>query len=222
MDRQVLPFVAPFLVFSLFLFGESFAPAQHYLIYPFKTLAVAAVIAWYWKELPSLRINRPGISILVGILGVALWIGLAQFPWLVHYPHPLIGRDPFDLYSSSTAWLLFTFRVLGIAICVPILEELFWRGFLMRWLIHEDFTKVPIGTYRPLSFFLTTALFAAEHGTEWPLGLIVGLLYGAWFIRIKTLGDIMLAHGVTNFLLAVYCLTHNDWHFLSTVDVPNK
>ncbi len=110
--------------------------------------------------------------------------------------------------------MLFAFRLAGITICVPIMEELFWRGFLMRWLIQEDFTSVPLGAYQPFSFWVTTACFAMVHGSEWLLAVGVGILYGAWFIRTKSLGSVMLAHGSTNLLLALYCLITNDWHFL--------
>jgi CAAX prenyl protease-like protein len=128
------------------------------------------------------------------------------------------GRDPFQLYPAAGAWVLFGLRLAGIALVVPITEELFWRGFLMRWLIKEDFESVPLGTYQAFSFWTTTAFFASVHGSEWPLGVIVGVIYGAWFVRTKSLGSIMLAHGTTNFLLALYCLVSGDWHFLSTVN----
>jgi hypothetical protein len=215
MKSPAWPFVAPFFLFMLFLVGEGWFPDQHYVIYPLKTVAVGAVILWYWRSLPSLRPASPGLSVLVGVLGVVLWIGLD--PWLVRYDQPLIGRNPFALYPVGEAWFLFGFRVLGIAMVVPITEELFWRGFLMRWLIREDFTTVPLGTYQGLSFWITTGFFAAEHGAEWTLGLVVGVIYGAWFVRTKSLGSVMLAHGVTNLLLALYCLVWNDWHFLSIV-----
>jgi CAAX prenyl protease-like protein len=212
---QALPFVAPFFLFMLFLSVEGFFPDQHYALYPFKTLLVLAALVWYWRSLPSLVPSAPIGSVLVGIAGVVLWIGLD--PILVHYNQPLIGRNPFLLYPTSLAWILFAFRVVGISICVPIMEELFWRGFLMRWLIKEDFTSVPLGTYQPFSFWITTAFFAGVHGPEWPLAVIVGVIYGAWFIRTKSLGSIILAHGVTNCLLALYCLVSHDWHFLSIV-----
>jgi CAAX prenyl protease-like protein len=215
MKSPAVPFVAPFALFMVFLILEGWWPDQHYLIYVPKTLCVGAVILWYWRSLPSLVPKSPLISILIGIVGVILWVGLD--PWLVHYDQPLVGRNPFQLYPAGEAWTLFGFRLLGITVVVPILEELFWRGFLMRWLIKEDFTTVPLGTYTPLSFFVTTAFFAAEHGSEWALGAIVGLIYGWWFIRTESLGSVMLAHGVTNFLLALYCLKTNDWHFLSIV-----
>ena len=66
---------------------------------------------------------------------------------------------------------------------VPIMEELFWRGFLMRFLIHSQFERLSLGQYRPVSFFVTTACFAAVHGVEWPLAVIAGLLR---FLRTRT------------------------------------
>lgn len=213
MKSSAWPFVAPFLLFMVFLGIESWMPNQHYIVYVFKTIAVGALIAWYWKSLPSLIPSAPLISVLVGIVAVGLWIGLDS--WLVHYDKPLIGRDPFQLYPAGEAWVLFGFRMAGFALVVPIMEELFWRGFLMRYLIKEDFMEVPLGTYQHFSFWATTAFFAAVHGTEWPLAVVVGVIYGAWFLRTKNLGNIMLAHGVTNLLLGLYCLWRNDWHFLS-------
>jgi len=212
---RAAPFVAPLFIYMAFLSVEGYFPDQHYVLYPIKTALVAAVLAWYWRALPSLRPDLPWQSIWVGVAGVVLWVGLD--PYLVHYNQPLMGRNPFQLYPTDEAWALFGFRLLGISLCVPVMEELFWRGFLMRWLIKDDFASVPLGTYRPLSFWLTTGCFAAVHGSEWPLGVVVGVLYGAWFVRTKNLGNVMLAHGVTNLLLALYCLTTNDWHFLSIV-----
>jgi len=239
MKSPVWPFVAPFFLFMVFLSVEGWFPDQHYLLYPFKTVLVGAAIAWYWRALPRLTPDGPVLSALVGVLGVVLWIGLDPWAmqldaflgelfnrvvsgvgfdsWRIHDDGPPIGRNPFLLYPAGEAWTLFGFRVLGISLCVPVMEELFWRGFLMRWLIKEDFTAVPLGAYQPFSFWTTTACFAAVHGAEWPLAVVVGSIYGAWFVRTKSLGNIMVAHGVTNLLLAFYCLFWNDWHFLSIV-----
>jgi hypothetical protein len=218
---------------------DGYWPDEHYLLYPVKSLLVAGVIAWGWRALPSQKPAAPVISVLVGLVGVVLWVGMeplsnvlsdAVTTWwnaavgTVGMPswqtptgnlHPP-GLNPFQLYPAAEAWGLFACRVAGIALVVPVMEELFWRGFLMRWLIQDDFAAVPLGTYAPVSFWVTTILFASVHGAEWPQGLVVGVIYGALFVRTKSLGSIMLAHGVTNLLLAFYCLYSNDWHFLAT------
>jgi len=237
---QSAPFIAPLFMFMLFLSVESYFPDQHYVLYPIKISLVAALIAWYWRRLPALTPAAPILSVAVGIVGVVLWIGLD--PWAMRLNALLeelfnravfsvgldswrmpvdgvspMGRNPFQLYPVFYAWWLFAFRLAGITLVVPVMEELFWRGFLMRWLIKEDFTSVPLGTYQPFSFWITTVCFATVHGAQWPLGVVVGVLYGVWFVRTKSLGSIMLAHGVTNLLLALYCLIANDWHFLSIV-----
>ena len=218
--RALAAFVLPFVVFSVFLSIEGFFPLQHYLIYPWKCLATAAVIVCFSRELPSLRPGRPFSSVLIGFAAFIIWIGLD--PWLVRHSAAETGLNPFTLYPPGLAWILFAFRVVGIALVVPVMEELFWRGFLMRWLIREDFTTVVLGTFTPVSFFVTTAFFAGVHGVRWPLAVIVGLLYGAWFIKTKKLGDIMLAHGVTNLFLALFCLQTGDWYFLATVAAPPR
>lgn len=239
MNVRALPFVAPFLLFMLLLSVEGWFPNQHYLFYPVRTALVVAVIVWFWKALPDLRPSAPILSMAIGIAGVVLWVGL--YPWAMQLDDglerlfnrvvlavgfaswqipigpPLPGLDPFQLYPAGEAWTLFVLRVLGISLCVPVMEELFWRGFLMRWLIQEDFTSVPLGAYQPASFWITTLCFTSVHGDLWPLALLVGVIYGTLFVRTKSLGNIMLAHGVTNFLLAFYCLFANEWHFLATV-----
>ena len=233
------PFVAPLLAFMISLMTvESYFPDQHYLLYPIKTIVVVAILAYFWRALPSLKPGAIILSVAVGVVSVFLWVGLD--PWAMKLnvgleegynrvvssvglgswhtqvdPEFPAGRNPFELYPASEAWVLFTLRLLGISLVVPVMEELFWRGFLMRWLIKEDFLSVPLGTFQPFSFWATTVLFASIHGAQWPLGMIVGVYYGAWFVRTKSLGDVMLAHGVTNFLLALYCLVSGDWHFLS-------
>ena len=155
---DVLPFVAPFFLFAVFLSVQGFLPGPtlRALSSCITVMRLAAtIIAWFWRSLPSLKPSSPLVSIGVGIVGVVLWVGLD--PFLVRYDQPLLGRNPFALYPASVAWILFGFRVAGIAVCMPIMEELFWRGFLMRWLIKEDFTSVPLGSYQPLSFWATTA-----------------------------------------------------------------
>jgi hypothetical protein len=72
---------------------------------------------------------------------------------------------------------------------------------------------VRLGAYSALSFWATAALFASEHGPYWEVGLLAGIAYGWWMIRTKSLADCILAHGVTNLLLAAYVLLQGRWEY---------
>jgi CAAX prenyl protease-like protein len=104
-------------------------------------------------------------------------------------------------------------RILRAVALVPIIEELFWRGWLMRWLINPRFESVKLGAYRPFSFLFTAVLFASEHGPYWDVGLITGILYNAWMVRTRSLGDCILAHAVTNACLCGYVVATHRWEY---------
>jgi CAAX prenyl protease-like protein len=104
------------------------------------------------------------------------------------------------------------FRVVGAVIVVPLMEELFWRAFLIRWLINENFKSVPVGAFTWLSFAVTAGLFGAEH-SEWLAGLICGVLYNGLYYKRKDVFSCVVAHAVSNAALAVWVLSRGDWKF---------
>src|SRR5262249_2958695 len=104
-------------------------------------------------------------------------------------------------------------RTLRAVLIVPIVEELFWRAWLMRWLIEPDFSKVPLGAYTAASFWPVAFLFAVEHGPYWDVGLLAGILFNAWMIRIRSLGDLILTHAIANSALSVYVITAGKWEY---------
>jgi len=113
--------------------------------------------------------------------------------------------------KNNLAFILL--RSAGSFLLVPILEELFWRGWMMRWLIDMDFLKVPLGKYVPSAFWIVAILFASEHGPYWEVGLAAGIIYNWWLIRTRNLADCILAHAVTNAVLAGYVLVTDRWQY---------
>ena len=100
--------------------------------------------------------------------------------------------------------------MLGLAVVVPLMEEVFWRGFLIRYLVNDDFESVPQGTYTPLSFWVVVLLFTLAHpellaAAIWCAGINL-VLY-----RTKNLWACIVAHAVTNLLLGVYILASGAW-----------
>jgi CAAX prenyl protease-like protein len=179
---------------------------------------MAAVIAIVARTVLDFRIQRWAGSIAIGIAVFALWIGPDLLSpgyrehWL--FSNSITGHVQAGLPQAERDNIaVLALRGLRASLIVPIIEELFWRAWLMRWLIQSDFAKVPMGTYSAQAFFIVAALFGAEHGPYWDVGFATGILYNWWMVRTKSLGDLILAHGITNACLSVYVVAAGKWEY---------
>jgi CAAX prenyl protease-like protein len=208
----LFPYVAPFVLFMLMLASKDLHEHAVYISYPLMVFIVGLTIAYVWNRLPEFKIANPLGSIGLGLAGTVLWIGL--YPWLGQTdPDPASGFNPEIFESSAIQWGLILFRMAGFVLIVPIMEEVFWRGFLQRYLVKEEFESVSLGTFTPFSFCATTGMFVLAHANQWGVALLWGILAGVWFVRTKCLGDVILLHAVTNFALGVYVIVTKKWYF---------
>ncbi len=100
----------------------------------------------------------------------------------------------------------------GLVVVVPVIEELFYRSFLMRWLVDPDLARVPIGTVTPLGLAVTSIVFALSH-PEWLPALLTGVVWG-WLVgRTKSVSACVLSHAVANLVLGIYVMTTGAWRF---------
>src|ERR1700679_3092326 len=203
-------YVAPFAAFILVMAAEHALLPHSQILYPVRLAIVLAVILLVSRPYLHLRPKNSLASIAVGAAVFLIWIapdrlfGYRHF-WL--FDNAITGSASTSIPKDMQASLWFlALRTLGSAALVPIIEELFWRGWLMRWLIDPDFEKVPRETYAPAAFWIVAVLFASEHGPYWEVGLIAGVIYNWWMIRTKSLADCILAHAVTNGVLAAYVM----------------
>jgi CAAX prenyl protease-related protein len=193
-------------------------PVSPRFLYPTRVVVVVAVLLVCSRRLVSFRAGNWVGSILVGVAVFVLWIipDLLSPSYRSHgiFDNSLVGSArssvPADLRSDP---IFIAFRVFGSVALVPILEELFWRGWLMRWFIRPDFEAVRLGTYTRYSFWVTAVLFAAEHGPYWDVGLLAGITYNWWMLQTHRLADCIVAHAVTNGLLAIYVLYAGRWQY---------
>lgn len=121
------------------------------------------------------------------------------------------GYDPTD-GSDRIDWLLVAFRIAGAALVVPVMEELFWRSFLQRWVQQSDFLALDPARIGLKALLIASALFAVEH-LQWLAGLVAGLAYGWLYIRTRNLWAPIVAHAVTNGLLGAYVVATGQWSF---------
>ncbi len=216
--HPALPYIVPFGVFLAFLVITPYLLPLGKWESPLRIAVLVAVLWIFSRGVTDLRVSHLAGSVALGLGVFAIWVGPDLLipgyrdHWL--FQNSITGK----LHSSLPAEFLndrtvLIMRCLRAIILVPIIEELFWRGFLMRWIVSADFQRVKLGTYTRKAMWITALLFASEHGPYWEVGLIAGLLYNWWIVRTKSLGDCVLAHAVTNGALCLYVLRSGKWEY---------
>lgn len=210
--------VAPFFIFVLLTFGQAaFGLDAKYWFYVLKTI-VGVWIVWEMRAVVSeMRWVISWEAVMVGVLICVLWVALDPYYPMNHViMKPVAGDEwvPFERFkdNAALAWFLVVVRTFGMTFVVPPIEEVFYRSFLYRKFIKDDFTAVPIGYFAGASFVVVSVMFGMMH-YQWLPGILCGMSYLGLVIRKKRLGDAMTAHAITNFLLAVWVVWKGDWKF---------
>jgi uncharacterized protein len=210
--------VLPFAVFLAFLAIQKYLPIPPTLEYSVRDLLLAVVLFAFSRHVIELHSFHRLETVILGVAVFLVWVGPdVVFPnyrqhWL--FQNAILGQLTNSIPESVIrAPLVLWPRIIQAVIVVPILEELFWRAWLMRWLISPQFEKVPLGAYQAGAFWITAVLFASEHGPYWDVGLVAGVAYNWWMVRTRSLGDCILAHAVTNACLCGYVVATHHWEY---------
>jgi uncharacterized protein len=186
--------------------------SAEYWIYPLQTILCGGLVFWFRREYQWHRLSRPGFATAVGVVVFVLWISPQAF---LGFSPRTEGFDP-GVFTSQPAiyWSTVVFRFLRLVVVVPLIEEIFWRGLLLRYLIAEDFDRVPFGGFSWLSFGAVTLLFALSHSkADWVAALLTGAFYNLVAYRTKSLSSCILTHAVTNLLLGLWIMQTRQWGF---------
>ena len=220
LDRQRraawLPYVAPFLCFALFTYAGAAQPAAAHYWYAAKTVVVGVMLLLLAPRLPELSWRGPAadwvIAVVAGVAVLVVWVAPEQLLAPLNIGDAA-GFDPyaFGLPPGAT-WGVIAVRIAGAALVVPVMEELFWRAFLMRYMVQSDFLAVDLGAFRPFAFFTVAVAFGFEHH-RWLVGIVAGLVYGGLLVWRRRLLPCIVAHAVTNFGLGLYVVATRNWTF---------
>jgi uncharacterized protein len=94
------------------------------------------------------------------------------------------------------------------------MEEIFWRAFLLRFVIDERFEQVPFGKFSWPSFWIVTIAFTFSHArSDWIAAFLCGALYNLVAYRSRSLNSCILAHATTNLLLGLWIMQTRQWGF---------
>ena len=215
---RILPFAAymSFLAIASLLEALKFSELEMRWLYPLKIATVLAVLWYYRREYTELqgqagRMSAPHwlLALVVGVLVFVAWINL-HASWMV-----VGGKGKvIDWRAAGTAldWGLIAVRWFGAAMVVPVMEELFWRSFIMRWIANPQFLSVDPAKVGWMAFVVTAALFATEH-TLLLAGFVAGLAYNFLYCKSKNLWSPILAHAVTNGVLGGWVLVTGNWSY---------
>jgi hypothetical protein len=191
---------------------ESQLPDLYVWLYITKVCVVAGLLFAFRSTLRDIvaegRVILP--AVLVGLAVFAEWVWIDK---LIPYPHlgARTGYNPFTAIADPAVRSLFlAFRFLGLVALVPVMEELFWRSFLLRFVTDQDWERVPIGTFTWGAFAIVAGLFGLAH-PEWLVAVIAAAAYGLLLWRTKSVFACVIAHAVTNLALGVYVIATKDW-----------
>ncbi len=214
-----VPYVVPFVVFMAMLVIGPALPVPPLAESVIRVGVLVTVIVLVARPVLTFRLTQPLGTIAVGVLVFVLWI----LPDLLipGYRNSSVFQNSVTGHVASSMsveargnGLVVALRFARAAMIVPIIEELFWRGWLPRWLERTDsFWTVPLGEFTRYAFWATAILFALEHGPFWDVGLVAGLIYNWWMQRTKSLGDLIWCHGITNACLSVWVVGMGDWRY---------
>lgn len=206
-------YLAPFIVFMLMTEAQNFFEGkQLFYVYSLKTFLTGALILWLFKgKFKSEVLGKLNLeSIGLGVLAFLVWILLTSF----YEPTEPARFNPNVFENLASCYFFTAMRIIGAVFVVAFMEEVLWRSCLMRWLIKEDFLSVELGAYELKSFWITVAAFTLVHVSwEWPAAFAVGILYGGFVVRRKNLVGVIVAHGVTNLLLAGYVIYTGKFYY---------
>jgi CAAX prenyl protease-like protein len=219
LSRSALVRIAPFAVFMLLLVVRGSLPPSGGFdarwVYGVGLLLTGGLLLGFRREYGELaRQNWPtgpeaALAAAVGAAVFWLWI-LLDAPWM----QMAAAAAPFTPLDGQgqPMWPLIAVRWIGAALLVPVMEELFWRSFLMRWIEHHTFEAVDPRRVGLKAIVLSTFVFMLAH-TLWLAAIVAGLAYAWLYRRTGKLWVAVIAHAVTNGALGVWVVMTGNWAF---------
>lgn len=202
-------FILPFLVILSLQIIFSALTENAELFYPIKIIAGAGILWTYRKQYKSiLPLDKSSIisgTCIGGALFLCWWAitGATTKPlnsppiWLIELPA-----------EYAIIWL--AIKLTGSTLVVPAAEELLFRGYLIRKLATTHFELTDTRQISWFAWLVSSLLFGFLH-QQWLAGFLAGLAFAYAQYRQGKLMAAVIAHMVTNGLIAISVLFFGQW-----------
>ncbi|HMO14695.1 MAG TPA: CAAX prenyl protease-related protein [Pirellulaceae bacterium] len=199
--------------------------SRYFVIYSVKIILIAVIVIYcfpfYLRHFPC-KLSWWGI--IVGVVGAVLWIGLCQLQleraiattlglpetW---FAQRAAANPGLHFQSLMPIGLFFLVRFFGLVIVVPLIEELFLRGFFIRYIEDVEWWKAKFDQLGWLPLLMPSIYGVLAHpmseafaAATW-FGLVTWLM-----VRTRSLWDCIMAHAITNLMLGLYVVRYEQWH----------
>ncbi|MCD1627374.1 exosortase E/protease, VPEID-CTERM system [Seohaeicola saemankumensis] len=193
---QILPFVAFMLAGIL---TQALIPVPS-LGYPLIVLVLGLATWTFRHHYRSLPWSLDPLSIGAGVVVGLGWVVLAQTGTAE------ASSLAQDLALLSPALLAFwiIMRLTGTILLVPLVEEMFFRGYILARLDRGGML------WRIIAVVFSSLLFAALHG-RWVVAGIAGVIFALVMLRRGRVSDAVIAHMTANAIVAAAALLMRDF-----------
>jgi CAAX prenyl protease-like protein len=184
-------------------------------LYFLKALVVTVALLAFRRPLRDVRFDSRVIlpAVMVGLLVFLEWVVIDPLTPHFGFLGKRSATNPFSAIPDPALRALFlAVRFYGLVLMVPLMEEIFWRGFLLRWITKPEFEELPVGAFNTTAFAVVALLFGLAH-QEWLAAILCACAYALLLRRTRSLFACVVAHGVTNLALGLFILVTGQWHY---------
>jgi CAAX prenyl protease-like protein len=238
--RKTVAHVAPLFIFMLVMVPKGWIEVENKLtkpwyiyapeqwLYPLQTIIGIAVLAFFWRHYDFKPVRGLAFAVIMALVGIGAWIlpghlfwqnGMEEGWWRwFGFTAREEGFDPNEAGSPGSLWYVLAafMRFVRMVVVVALVEEIFWRGFLMRFLLDKDgdYWEQPFGKFSWVSLVVVTLLFMfAHHPSDYFGAIVYGLLTYWVAVRTKSLAACVVMHAVANLVLGIYVMATGQWGY---------